>query len=182
MQAADNHLQAKLTNLFRANAASYDNDAGEVVLPASAMLDILRAFSAEYGVTLLKPSEEENLGNTVASMSGFALTPGEMMTFIEALASAPTPVAENGNIDPLLSTPAPKETSRKTTSPLEARPRSIPLEQGVSGARTQRPQAAHRRRRSEAGSLGGGSDSEVCTPLLHAIFAPLINASISPCP
>lgn len=55
------------------------------MIPAHALLSILRALSSEYGITLLKPEEEDNLAATLSGMPDYELSPAQMIPMFEAL-------------------------------------------------------------------------------------------------
>lgn len=61
---------------------------GELVVPAHALLSILRSLSTEYNITLLKPDEETNLAATLASIPDHELTPVQMIELFETLSVA----------------------------------------------------------------------------------------------
>lgn len=134
------------------------------------MLSVLRAFSQEHGITLLKPQEEENLATTTNAMPDFEITPAIMIGFIEQLSGTLPPSPSHS------ATPSPDATSKlnaerpgsslgsnaatSQANVFEARQRSAPIESGVPSTWKSRPQRV--RGRSETGLAAiTGTDGDV---------------------
>jgi hypothetical protein len=208
-------LQTRLSHLFDINPDSYVNEhgtpfslllpihsadivlKGTIAVPARAMLSILRAFSEEHGVTLIK--DEEGFVATTNAMPDFEITPSIMIDLILQL---------TGTLPP---SPSASSTSSTTTSPplsmqralsegsggfseaapgvsqaqpnvFEARQRTGPLEPGIPSTWKNRPHRA--RGRSETGFAaitGTASDVRYLHLFVHEFtcLQILINLNLS---
>ncbi|KAF9519695.1 hypothetical protein BS47DRAFT_1079712 [Hydnum rufescens UP504] len=171
-QTSPSTLQTRLSHLFDINPDSYVN---AHAVPARAMLSILRAFSEEHGVTLIK--DEESFVATTNAMPDFEITPTIMIDLILQLTGTLPPSPSTSSTSSTTTSPplsmqralseesegfseAASGVSQAQPNALEARQRTGPLESGIPSTWKNRPHRA--RGRSETGFAaitGTASDS-----------------------
>lgn len=76
-------IEQQLQIIFNDHPDSFVNDAGDPVIPADALVDVLRAFSEVYdGVELMTDSETKLLNDLLRSNPGLEVTPAILVRFI----------------------------------------------------------------------------------------------------
>ncbi|TFY52017.1 hypothetical protein EVJ58_g10247 [Rhodofomes roseus] len=76
-------LEQELYNIFEDHPRAHINESGDPVVPADALVDVLRAFSRSHdSVELMTPTEEDQLTQLIDSNPGLAVTPQVLLQFI----------------------------------------------------------------------------------------------------
>ncbi|OBZ66290.1 hypothetical protein A0H81_13780 [Grifola frondosa] len=76
-------LEQELNDIFQDHPQSHLNDSGEPVIPADALVDVLRTFSRNHdAVDLMTREEEDQLTQLIESNPGLAVTPQVLLQFI----------------------------------------------------------------------------------------------------
>lgn len=181
-------IETELYSIFQKRSDSHVNDSGDPVIPASALVEVLDAFTDVYdGVPVLSPEEVTMLQALLDSNPGLEVTPPMLLQFIAQKTKVSPPRSptdgrsseeersggrghskslsneSNGSAYRQGSHSRPPSRGPMTPSvksPLdsERRQRSTPLHTAPPSTWGKRPLPAGRRK-SDAGSR---SDSEVC--------------------
>ena len=128
-------IEEGLLNLFHEHPKASSNDEGEPVIPADAILDILRSFSANHNHdALLNKTEEAQLVQVVEANPGITVTPSTLYQLILGL----------------------QQTSAQSTSEAPPTPqRQVPIGRGRPGEKTEF--VAYARSRSTSQDVSGAS-------------------------
>ncbi|KAL0953116.1 hypothetical protein HGRIS_004385 [Hohenbuehelia grisea] len=75
-------IEDQLLTIFNENPQSHINAAGEPVIPADHLVDVITAFSDTYGLELMAPDELAMLKDLLESNPGLEVTPQVLVQFV----------------------------------------------------------------------------------------------------
>ncbi|RXW20634.1 hypothetical protein EST38_g5243 [Candolleomyces aberdarensis] len=86
-------IEESLYSIFDSHPKSHPNPDGEPVIPADALVDVLKSFSNAFnGVPLLSDEEQSMLEELLRNNSGLEVSPGILLQFIaQKTAASPSP-------------------------------------------------------------------------------------------
>lgn len=184
-------IEEELTDIFKSLSEGSLNDAGEPVLPAKGLVDVLRIYGERHGgVRLLEENAEDKLREIVQNMPGIELTPQVVVSLVVNLTehtpgNSPSHDSEHsddngvddesgsnhshsshssGHDRPSALPPKTPVSAHFSNSPFDSgrRQRTIPLQHAAPSSWNARKPQPSSRRRSDAGSYGRPtSDTEV---------------------
>lgn len=100
-------IEESLYNIFDNHPKSHPNTDGEPVIPADALVDVLKSFSSAFnGVALLSDEEQFMLEELLKNNPGLEVSPGILLQFIaQKTAVTPSPPDSPGEDDAQLPDP-----------------------------------------------------------------------------